>query len=82
MIKTKIEETQENEIRSKLEEITLELVKLWDELDKIEIKIIKLPYNKLEKLRPLSDEKWRIKLRIDYLEEQRNRFINLLNVKW
>lgn len=82
MIKTKIEETQENEIRSKLEEITLELVKLWDELDKIEIKIIKLPYNKLEKLRPLSDEKWRIKLRMDYLEEQRNRFINLLNVKW
>lgn len=82
MIKTKIEETQENEIRSKLEEITLELVKLWDELDKIEIKIIKLPYNKLEKLRPLSDEKWKIKLRMDYLEEQRNRFINLLNVKW
>lgn len=82
MIKTKIEETQENEIRSKLEEITMELVKLWDELDKIEVKIIKLPYNRLEKLKPLSDEKWKIKLRIDYLEEQRKRFINLLNIKW
>lgn len=82
MIQTKAEQQTERELRDKLEEITLELVKLYEELDKIEIKIIKLPYNKLEKLKPLSDEKFRIKSRMDYLEEERKRFINLLNTKW
>lgn len=80
MIQTKTEEERERKIRLELENITRELVKLNDDLDKIETKIVKLPYNKLEKLRPLSDEKWRIKSRIDYLEWRRNEFINLLNI--
>lgn len=82
MIKTKAEQQTERELRNKLEDITMELVKLWDELDKVEIRIMKLPYDKLDRLKGLTDDKFRIKSRMDYLEEERRRFINLLNIKW
>lgn len=58
----------------------IEEVRLREEYEKLEKKIAKLPYNQLEKLKPMSDRKYAIECRLNYLTEQINKNINLLNM--
>lgn len=74
------ETKEQKEIRARLNNYKVEEARLKEELEKLERKIAKLPYNQLEKLRPMSDRKFAIKCRLDYLTEQINKNINLLNI--
>lgn len=75
-----MQEKNQNEIRAKLEEITAEIVSVSDELDLIERQIEKLPIKKIYQLKWLSNEKLRIKTRLNWLHGERSRLINLLNI--
>lgn len=74
------ETKEQKEIRTRLNNYKVEEARLREELEKLERKIAKLPYNQLEKLKPMSDRKFAIKCRLDYLTEQINKNINLLNI--
>jgi len=74
------ETKEQKEIRARLNNYKVEEARLREELEKLERKIAKLPYNQLEKLKPMSDRKFAIKCRLDYLTEQINKDINLLNI--
>jgi len=74
------ETKEQKEIRARLNNYKVEEARLREELEKLERKIAKLPYNQLEKLKPMSDRKFAIKCRLDYLTEQINKNINLLNI--
>ena len=74
MIQTKTEEMNEKKIRERLEELTREIVRVNDKIDEIEKNLTKQPSIKslVEEL-----EQWNNKL--EYLEDERNKFINILN---
>ena len=74
------ETKEQKEIRARLNNYKVEEARLREELEKLERKIAKLPYNQLEKLKPMSDRKFAIKCRLDYLTEQINKNVNLLNI--
>lgn len=74
------ETKEQKELRARLSNYKVEEIRLREEYDKLERKIAKLPYNQLEKLKPMSDRKYAIKCRLDYLTEQINKNINLLNI--
>ena len=74
------ETKEQKELRSRLNNYKIEEVRLREEYDKLEKKIAKLPYNQLEKLKPMSDRKYAIECRLNYLTEQINKNINLLNM--
>lgn len=74
------ETKEQKEVRARLNNYKVEEARLREELEKLERKIAKLPYNQLEKLKPMSDRKFAIKCRLDYLTEQINKNINLLNI--
>ena len=74
------ETKEQKEIRARLNNYKVEEARLKEELEKLERKIAKLPYNQLEKLKPMCDRKFAIKCRLDYLTEQINKNINLLNI--
>ena len=74
------ETKEQKELRAKLNNYKIEEVRLREEYDKLEKKIAKLPYNQLEKLKPMSDRKYAIECRLNYLTEQINKNINLLNM--
>lgn len=74
------ETKEQKEIRARLNNYKVEEARLKEELEKLERKIAKLPYNQLEKLKPMSDRKFAIKCRLDYLTEQINKNVNLLNI--
>lgn len=77
MIQTKTEEMNEKKIRERLEELTREIVRVNDKIDEIEKNLTKQPSIKslVEEL-----EQWNNKL--EYLEDERNKFINILNTIW
>ncbi len=77
MIQTKTEEMNEKRIRERLEELTREIVRVNDKIDEIEKNLTKQPSIKslVEEL-----EQWNNKL--EYLEDERNKFINILNTIW
>ena len=74
------ETKEQKELRAKLNNYKIEEVRLREEYEKLEKKIAKLPYNQLEKLKPMSDRKYAIECRLNYLTEQINKNINLLNM--
>lgn len=74
------ETKEQKEIKSRLNNYKIEEIRLREEYEKLEKKIIKLPYNQLEKLKPMSDRKYAIECRLNYLTEQINKDINLLNM--
>ena len=74
------ETKEQKELRAKLNNYKIEEVRLREEYEKLEKKIVKLPYNQLEKLKPMSDRKYAIECRLNYLTEQINKNINLLNM--
>ena len=74
------ETKEQKEIRARLNNYKVEEARLKEELEKLERKIAKLPYNQLEKLKPMCDRKFAIKCRLDYLTEQINKNVNLLNI--
>lgn len=74
------ETKEQKEIRARLNNYKIEEVRLREEYEKLEKKIAKLPYNQLEKLKPMSDRKYAIECRLNYLTEQINKNINLLNM--
>lgn len=74
------ETKEQKEIRARLNNYKVEEARLREEYDKLEKKIAKLPYNQLKKLKPMCDRKYTIKCRLDYLTEQINKNINLLNI--
>lgn len=74
------ETKEQKELRARLNNYKIEEVRLREEYEKLEKKIAKLPYNQLEKLKPMSDRKYAIECRLNYLTEQINKNINLLNM--
>jgi len=74
------ETKEQKELRARLNNYKIEEVRLREEYEKLEKKIAKLPYNQLEKLKPMSDRKYTIECRLNYLTEQINKNINLLNM--
>lgn len=74
------ETKEQKELRARLNNYKIEEVRLREEYEKLEKKISKLPYNQLEKLKPMSDRKYAIECRLNYLTEQINKNINLLNM--
>lgn len=74
------EKDEKKKIRNELENISRELDEINLAYEKIQRKIDKLPYNQLEKLRWLSDEKTRIYQIKNFLEKQKQEKTNLLNI--
>lgn len=71
------ETKEEKEIRARLEDLTREIVKVNDRIDEIEKNIKKQP-----SLKSLVEELEQWNNRLAYLEEERNKFINILNTIW
>jgi len=71
------ETKEEKEIRARLEDLTREIVKVNDRIDEIEKNLTKQP-----SLKSLVEELEQWNNRLAYLEEERNKFINILNTIW
>ena len=71
------ETKEEKEIRARLEDLTREIVKVNDRIDEIEKNLAKQP-----SLKSLVEELEQWNNRLAYLEEERNKFINILNTIW
>lgn len=76
-----MQEEKQKEIRSELEDLTRELVKLNDEADRLQVKIDKTnPVNQNAKLKELCTQQMVLQNTIKTKENRRNHLINLLNV--
>ena len=79
MIKTKIENEKENKIRDEIEALTKEIIQVTTKRDNLQRDIDRLPAKKLKFLKDMVNDRVQLDWRINYLEEQRNDKINLLN---